>query len=130
MTKRYRNVGHRIYHENIDVLIKNFPEIFNKELPKPLKVGIFYDLLPWNLMPEATLDTVLKIWTVRWEYQVALTMYQNRFDIFGKPCNEVSVAERFSAQAMINGYARSTASKAFHQTAFIIKNENKKYLRK
>lgn len=129
MSKTYRNETHETYHHNIGVLIKHFPEVFCKEKPLPLKVGTFDDIKAFNLIPDKVLDQVLKVWTVRWEYQVAKVMYKGRFDIFGKLAGEISDADRMSAQKLINSYARRTATKVFHQYGYIAHNENPKFLR-
>ncbi|EDS7008767.1 proQ/FINO family protein [Salmonella enterica subsp. diarizonae] len=89
MTRRqWKNV------KNMRRVLALWPELFNLDNPKPLKVGIFDDLMrdisARNLTIGAgVLKAAIASYTRRIRYQKALAAGGARYDLNGRPCGEV-----------------------------------------
>lgn len=95
-----------------NVLLALFPEIFNIELPKPLKIGIDRDLL--KLAAKRKLDITknqisggLYFYIDTLAYQKALFEGGSRFDLNGQPCGEVNDKQREAAKKKLDEFQAS-----------------------
>ncbi|UMR99701.1 ProQ/FINO family protein [Escherichia coli] len=101
ITKRQRKNLRRYYR-----LAEYWPELFNVKTPKPLKEGVFDDLLndvrerdiPFG---EGVLRAAIISYTRRVSYLKAIVAGGARYDIKGKPCGEVSSEEQEHAKALL-----------------------------
>ncbi|MEB0963655.1 ProQ/FinO family protein [Citrobacter braakii] len=101
MTKRQRKNRRRINR-----LIELWPELFNREAPKPLKVGIFDDLMQdaaargIDFGPVA-LRAALASYAQTPRYCRVLLAGGARYDLKGQPCGEVTPDEQSKAEARL-----------------------------
>lgn len=88
-------------------LLEGFwPAAFNFSKPRPLKLGIFEDMvadaqergLPFDAM---MLKVAMKSYTSRYVYQKALSSIVERTGLDGSPCGEVSAEQREYAKIQI-----------------------------
>lgn len=98
MTKRQRKNRRRI-----NCLIELWPELFNREAPKTLKVGIFDDLIQDIAIRElafgaGTLHAVVTSYVQSSRYYSALIAGGARYDQKGQPCGEVKPQEQKEAE--------------------------------
>lgn len=101
MTKRQRKNRRRINR-----LIELWPELFNREAPKPLKVGIFDDLMQDAAVRElafgpGALRATLASYAQCPRYYRALMTGGARYDLKGQPCGEVTPDEQSKAEARL-----------------------------
>ncbi|MFO9849928.1 ProQ/FINO family protein [Escherichia sp. WS539] len=101
MTKRQRKNRRRVNR-----LIELWPELFSREAPKPLKVGIFDDLMQdiavrglafWPGALRATLASYAQCP----RYYRALMAGGVRYDLKGQPCGEVTPQEQQDAETRL-----------------------------
>ena len=87
----------QVYKKNIGIIIQKFPEVFNKENPMILKVGIHHDLVRETGLSGVTVRSVLCCWTSRAEYRKVGARGGCRVDLAGCPVSEISQehVERF-----------------------------------
>jgi ProP effector len=77
-----------------------FPAAFSLESPKPLKTGIFYDILDSfpDLHPRE-LSFMMRWYTGRKAYLLAVSRRgQPRYDLAGQPCGAVGHKESYHAR--------------------------------
>ncbi|EHH7638279.1 TPA: proQ/FINO family protein [Escherichia coli] len=101
MTKRQRKNRRRVNR-----LIELWPDLFSRETPKPLKVGIFDDLMQdiaargLTFGPGA-LRATLASYAQSPRYYRALIAGAVRYDLKGQPCGEVTPQERQEAETRL-----------------------------
>ncbi|EOT8309835.1 ProQ/FINO family protein [Escherichia coli] len=98
MTKRQRKNGRRVNR-----LTEMWPDLFNREAPKPLKVGIFDDLMQDIAVRGLTfgpgaLRATLASYAQSPRYYRALMAGGARYDLKGQPCGEVTPQEQQEAE--------------------------------
>ncbi|CAD7363237.1 ProQ/FINO family protein [Escherichia coli] len=101
MTRRQRKNRRRINR-----LIELWPELFNREAPKPLKKGIFDDLIQDIAVRELTfgpgvLRAAITSYTQCPRYYRALMSGDVRYDMKGRPCGKVTPKEQRDAEAQL-----------------------------
>ncbi|EBK9620932.1 ProQ/FinO family protein [Salmonella enterica] len=101
MTKRQRKNRRRINR-----LIALWPELFNREAPKPLKVGIFDDLMRDIVargieFGPGALRAAVTSYAQCPRYYRALVAGGARYDLKGQPCGEVTPQARQDAETRL-----------------------------
>ncbi|OSK24063.1 ProQ activator of osmoprotectant transporter ProP superfamily protein [Escherichia coli M056] len=101
MTKRQRKNRRRINR-----LTELWPELFNHEAPKPLKVGIFDDLMQdisarGLEFGTGSLRAALASYAQCPRYYRALMAGGVRYDLKGEPCGEVTPQEQQDAETQL-----------------------------
>ena len=88
-------------------LLEGFwPELFRFNKPRPLKMGVFADLvedakqrgLPFG---EDIIRAAITIYTCRYAYQKALSKIRERFNLSGEPEGEVTAEQKEYAHIQI-----------------------------
>lgn len=88
-------------------LLEGFwPEAFNFSQPRPLKLGIFAELVAdaqrRGLPFDATnLKAAMKSYTSRYVYQKAVSSITERIGVDGLPCGEVSAEQKAYAKVQL-----------------------------
>lgn len=82
---------HEIYKAHIERLITMFPEVFDRDNPKPLAIGTAEMLLsiPSLQMDDDTLAAVLSCWCSRREYIRAAHQLKQRWNVAGVPVGPI-----------------------------------------
>lgn len=101
MTKRQRKNRKRINR-----LVELWPELFNREKPKPLKVGITDDLIQDIAIRElafgaGALRAAVASYVQSPRYYRALMAGDARYDLKGQPCGEVTPQEQKEAETRL-----------------------------
>ncbi|EOA7764674.1 ProQ/FINO family protein [Escherichia coli] len=101
MTRRQRKNRRRVNR-----LIELWPDLFNREAPKPLKVGIFDDLMQdiatrGMKFGPGTLRAALASYAQCPRYYRALIAGGARYDLKGQPCGEVRPQEQQDAETRL-----------------------------
>ena len=101
MTKRQRKNRRRIIR-----LTELWPDLFSTEAPKPLKVGIFDDLMQdiasrGMMFGKGTLRATLASYAQCPRYYRALMAGGPRYDLKGQPCGEVTAPEQQDAETRL-----------------------------
>ncbi|EIM7320212.1 ProQ/FinO family protein [Escherichia coli] len=101
MTKRQRKNRKRINR-----LVELWPELFNREKPKPLKVGIPDDLIQDIAIRKlafgaGTLRAAVASYMQSPRYYRALMAGGARYDLKGQPCGEVTPHEQKEAETRL-----------------------------
>ncbi|EFD0038407.1 TPA: ProQ/FINO family protein [Escherichia coli] len=101
MTKRQRKNRRRVNR-----LIELWPDLFNREAPKPLKVGIFDDMMQdiatrGMKFGPGTLRAALASYAQCPRYYRALIAGGARYDLKGQPCGEVTPQEQQDAETRL-----------------------------
>ena len=101
MTKRQRKNRKRINR-----LVELWLELFNREKPKPLKVGIHDDLIQDIAIRElafgaGTLRAAVASYVQSPRYYRALMAGGPRYDLKGQPCGEVTPQEQKEAETRL-----------------------------
>ncbi|EFU4617219.1 ProQ/FinO family protein [Escherichia coli] len=115
MTKRQRKNRRRVNR-----LIELWPDLFNREAPKPLKVGIFDDMMQdiatrGMKFGPGTLRAALASYAQCPRYYRALIAGGARYDLKGQPCGEVTPSEQQDAETRL--MALHERRKRQHQAA-------------
>ncbi|GDM24450.1 prop effector [Escherichia coli] len=101
MTKRQRKNRRRI-----DRLMELWPELFSREKPKPLKVGIPDDLIQDTAIRKlafgaGTLRAAVASYVQSPRYYRALMAGGARYDLKRQPCGEVTPQEQQEAETRL-----------------------------
>ncbi|EFB8333798.1 TPA: ProQ/FinO family protein [Escherichia coli] len=101
MTKRQRKNRRRVNR-----LTEMWPDLFNREAPKPLKVGIFDDLMQdiavrGLAFGPGALRATLASYAQSPRYYRALMAGGVRYDLKGQPCGEVTPQEQQEAETRL-----------------------------
>ena len=101
MTKRQRKNRKRINR-----LVELWPELFSREKPKPLKVGIFDELIQDIAIRElafgaGTLRAAVASYVQSPRYYRALMAGGARYDLKGQACGEVTPQEQKEAETRL-----------------------------
>ncbi|MCQ6878391.1 ProQ/FinO family protein [Escherichia coli] len=101
MTKRQRKNRRRVNR-----LIELWPELFSRKTPKPLKVGIFDDLIQdiaarGISLGQGTLRATLARYVQTPRYYRALVAGGARYDLKGQPCGEVTPLQQTHAGKLL-----------------------------
>ncbi|WP_126723088.1 ProQ/FINO family protein [Escherichia coli] len=101
ITKRQRKNRKRINR-----LVELWPELFSREKPKPLKVGITDDLIQDIAIRElafgaGTLRAAVASYVQSPRYYRALMAGGARYDLKGQPCEEVTPQEQKEAETRL-----------------------------
>ncbi|MEN8540954.1 ProQ/FinO family protein, partial [Escherichia coli] len=78
-----------------------WPELFSREAPKPLKVGIFDDLMQDLAVRGLALRATLASYAQSPRYYRALMAGGARYDLKGQPCGEVTPQEQQDAETRL-----------------------------
>ncbi|MCP5135081.1 MAG: hypothetical protein H6976_16180 [Gammaproteobacteria bacterium] len=121
----------------IDRLCKLFPATFDRQTPKPLKIGVGPELLALagvhpalaDLSP-ADLRQVIKVYTRRFRYRQALAAGGPRYDLDGQPAGEVTPEQQAQAQAPRKKTAGPPSSLASSAAAPVLSPEERHALLK
>ena len=70
------------------------PRVFCTNIPKPLKIGIFDDMMAKYAPDEARLSQWLKFWTNRREYLHRVAYGKHRHDLDGDDVEEIADRDR------------------------------------
>lgn len=94
-------------------LITHWPQLFSLEHPKPLKIGVakdmFQDIKANELdLTNAQLSAALMFYTQTPAYQEAVYEGDNRFDLRGKPCEEITDEQKTHAQKHLEKWRTET----------------------
>ncbi|HBC1012592.1 TPA: ProQ/FinO family protein [Escherichia coli] len=101
MTRRQRKNRRRLKR-----LMELWPELFSLEEPKPLKEGVFDDLLNdvrTRELPigDGVLRAAIMSYTRRVSYLKTIVAGGARYDLNGQPCGEVSAEEQEHARMLL-----------------------------
>ena len=101
MTKRQRKNRRRVNR-----LIELWPDLFSRETPKPLKVGIFDELMQdlavrGLAFGPGALRATLASYAQSPRYYRALMAGGARYDLKGQPCGEVTPQEQQEAETRL-----------------------------
>ncbi|ELK0624683.1 ProQ/FinO family protein [Escherichia coli] len=97
MTKRQRKNRRRVNR-----LTEMWPDLFNREAPKPLKVGIFDDLMQdIATFGPGALRATLASYAQSPRYYRSLIAGGARYDLKGQPCGEVTPQEQQEAETRL-----------------------------
>lgn len=104
--KKNRAKRLKVGKEFIETIIATWPNAFNFDNPKPLKVGIIYDIRnaskEKNLgFPSFKVAAALNFYIEREEYRKAILDSENRFDLNGQVCGEITEKEKEHAKRRI-----------------------------
>lgn len=87
----------------IDKMCRDFPRLFNKKHPKPLKIGILDDFLKTSQGTSKTrYRKALHMYTTMRQYQQAIINHANRYDLTGEACGEVTQPQKELALSKLN----------------------------
>lgn len=92
--------------KKVNRLIEHWPELFSRDEPKPLKVGILH-LLASDIEAKGTefgtgsLKAALAGYTKSIKYLEALAAGGHRYDLTGQPCGEVTPEQQIIATASL-----------------------------
>ncbi len=91
ISKERRTAMHRNYKAYIGRLIALFPEVFDRENPKPLAIGTAEMLLslPALKMDDDLVSDVLACWCSRREYIRAAYQLRERWNVVGVPVGPI-----------------------------------------
>jgi hypothetical protein len=84
-------------------LEKEYPNCFNSNAKKPLKIGIHKELR--QLHPEVShrgLERTLYAYIHAHDYYTAVLKEKNRYDLEGKPCGVIRKADKIQAQVLLD----------------------------
>ena len=105
----------------IDRLVETFPDVFHRQTPKPLKIGLGEDVMALAGVHPAFADLTrtqirraLKVYTGASAYRRALAKGGPRYDLAGQPAGEVTPEQQAFAQSP---RARKPATAAAESTA-------------
>lgn len=79
-----------IYKAQIDVLIKLYPAVFNKEYPLPLALGSHKRIQKETKWHPARVHAVMAIWTSRMEYNLMANTIGKRYNLDGVEVESIS----------------------------------------
>ncbi|EKL9311119.1 ProQ/FinO family protein [Escherichia coli] len=101
MTKRQRKNNRRINR-----LEEYWPELFNTDPVKPVKLGVIHDMLQDAKarklsMGTGTLRGALTSYTHMTRYLKAIVAGGERYDLKGQPCGEVTPDEKAAAREIL-----------------------------
>ena len=103
---RHMTKHQRKNHNRINRLMELWPELFNREAPKPLKVGITDDLIQDIAVRELAFGTgalraAVASYVQSPRYYRALMAGGARYDLKGQPCGEVTPQEQKNAETQL-----------------------------
>ncbi|MEH6822876.1 MAG: ProQ/FinO family protein [Motiliproteus sp.] len=78
-----------------------YPDTFNRDAVKPLKIGIQEDLLAEQKLPQGKIKRALASYVRAPQYYKSLVTDADRVDLKGEPAGKVSEEEAAHAQAML-----------------------------
>jgi sRNA-binding protein len=103
----------------IDRLCEIYPAVFNRQTPKPLKVGIGQELLALAITHPALSDLTrrslrqaLAAYTRAFRYRKALAAGGPRYDLAGQPAGEVTPEQQIQAKAPRKNVSAARAATA------------------
>lgn len=108
--ERNKRIKRRTYEfrKNAMALLQGVisPNLFNKENPKPLKLGIIKDIFEYvaknNLaVSRKTIRESIKLYTSDFYYLKALAKEEFRYDLQGNPCGQVSPEHKKAAKEQL-----------------------------
>lgn len=78
---------YKVYLDLRDRICNDFPYVFDRNNPVPLKIGIHHDLARWydGEFSMKQIRRFLSIWTKRREYHLAMTQRDLRYDLMLSP---------------------------------------------
>lgn len=103
-----RNRQHATYKAHIGRLITMFPEVFDRDNPKPLAIGTAELLLsmPSLQMDDDILSDVLACWCSRREYIRAAHEMRERWNVLGVPVGEIEPWQQKKFDARYNSMSK------------------------
>jgi ProP effector len=100
-------------HEGIDLLVELYPRCFCRTYRRPLKVGIYEEVISHHPeMSKPQIKRLLKEYTQSPEYWSTLTAGTPRIDLMGNVAGEVTAADEEDAKRKIAKEARRVAAEA------------------
>ena len=103
----------KIFNEVVGVICQRFPATFFIHKPKPLKIGIYNDLLALGVLDQKSLSAFLGAYCNLGRYLAALVPGAQRVDLDGNPTGEVTPEEaEIAAKALSALHERRAARKA------------------
>ena len=96
-------------------LVEHWPELFNREAPKPLKVGILHDVIAdidarGIQFGTGSLKAALAGYTQSTSYLRALSSGGQRYDLTGQPAGEVTPEQQTIAAATLEKRSKDNAA--------------------
>jgi ProP effector len=102
-----------VFEALLAVIRQRFPETFFIHKPKPLKIGIYNDLLALGVLDQKGLRAFLGAYCKLGRYLAALVPGAQRVDLDGNPTGEVTPEEaEIAAKALSALHERRAARKA------------------
>lgn len=89
-----QQVQHAVYKRHIDKLIAAHPEVFNKDAPKALKVGIHREVAKQHRIHFDSIAAILSCWVNRLEYRTMLAAGGFRHDLQGNVVGQITTHQR------------------------------------
>lgn len=74
-------------------LENTYPKLFNSRAPKPLKIGIFDDILKKNNLDIVLLRSAIKTYTRSDLYYLSFINDNNRYDLSGKQASSITIED-------------------------------------
>jgi ProP effector len=103
----------KIFNEVVGVICQRFPATFFIHKPKPLKIGIYDDLLAVGVLDEKGLSAFLRAYCKLGRYLAVVVPGAQRVDLDGNPTGEVTAEEaQLAATALSVLHERRAARKA------------------
>lgn len=101
---------HQKIKKTLNWLCKNYPNLFKRKYPKPIKVGIAEDILalnhPW--IEKKILQATLRSYIYRIPYINCLMNYTDRYDLKGEKCGIVEkIHKDFAMKKMMESLAKA-----------------------
>lgn len=96
--------------KTLNWLFKNYPKVFKRKFPKPVKIGLYEDLLelkkPW--MEKGILKAAIRSYVYGLPYLSCLIHHEDRFDLNGKKSGTVeAVHKEFAQKKIMEGLAKA-----------------------
>ena len=86
------------FAEIVAPLVEHWPELFDRENRKPLKIGIMGDLIATERVSKTKLKKAMTAWCRHRKYRTALAEGGARYGLDGQPAGEVTAEQQASAK--------------------------------
>ncbi len=99
-----RNKNREANQAAVALLVENYPQAFNSEEPKPLKIGIQEDLVSDEKVSRSKIKRALATYVRNPRYLKSLVEGADRVDLQGESTGKVSAEEEQHAKAKLDEY--------------------------